>query len=45
MYLLFQLNGKYNMQLISREAAASPAVGYKKLHDKQQAELVAKAFE
>ncbi|MBI1227591.1 MAG: 2-oxoglutarate dehydrogenase E1 component [Bacteroidetes bacterium] len=44
-YLLFQLNGKYTMSLASREAAASPAVGYKKLHDKQQAEVVAKAFE
>ncbi len=45
MYLLFQLNGKRTLELVSREAAASPAVGFKKQHDKQQAEVVAKAFE
>ncbi len=45
MYLLFQLNGKRSLELVSREAAASPAVGFKKLHDKQQAEVVLRAFE
>ncbi|MCF8243556.1 MAG: 2-oxoglutarate dehydrogenase E1 component [Saprospiraceae bacterium] len=44
-YLLFQLNGKRSLELASREAAASPAVGFKKLHDMQQAEVVMKAFE
>ncbi len=43
-YLLFQTNGKYAMSLASREAAASPAVGFKKLHDKQQVEVVEQAF-
>lgn len=32
------------LQRISRAAAASPATGFKKLHDKQQEEIVAKAF-
>ncbi len=45
MYLLFQFNGKRTMELVSRETAASPAVGFKKQHDKQQAELVLRAFE
>ena len=40
-----QFNGKRTMELVSREAAASPAVGFKKKHDQQQAEVVAKAFE
>jgi len=45
MYLLFQLNGKRTLEYVGRDAAASPAVGFKKQHDKQQAEVVAKAFE
>jgi len=32
------------LQRISRMPAASPATGFKKLHDTQQAEIVAKAF-
>ncbi len=31
-------------KLISRPASASPATGFKKIHDKQQAEIVKKAF-
>ena len=33
------------LRVISRHAAASPATGYSKLHAKEQAELVKKAFE
>ncbi len=44
-YILFNMNGKHPIQLVSREAAASPAVGFKKLHDMQQAALVERAFE
>lgn len=35
----------YNLKGISRKASASPATGFKKVHDKQQAEIVKKAFE
>jgi len=33
----------YNLRLISRKIAASPATGYKKLHDENQARIVAEA--
>jgi 2-oxoglutarate dehydrogenase E1 component len=33
-----------NLRLISRKAAASPATGYKKLHDENQARIVAEAI-
>lgn len=36
--------GDKNLQLISRKPSASPATGFKKKHDKEQAELVDKAF-
>ena len=45
MHLLFYYCSRQPMELISREAAASPAIGYKKGHDKQQAEVVRRAFE
>ncbi len=32
------------IELISRKATASPATGFKKVHDKQQADLVKRAF-
>lgn len=32
-------------KLISRKASASPATGYKKVHDEQEANLIASAFE
>jgi len=32
------------IELISRPSSASPATGFKKVHDKQQAQLVEKAF-
>lgn len=38
---LMQIDG---LQLISRKASASPATGYKALHDKQQEEIINKAF-
>lgn len=42
-YLNSTLEGK-KLQRISRAAAASPATGFKKLHDKQQESLIEKAF-
>ena len=33
------------IELVSRPASASPATGFKKVHDQQQADLVNKAFE
>ncbi|RIV22584.1 2-oxoglutarate dehydrogenase E1 component [Fibrisoma montanum] len=33
-----------NMRVVSREAAASPATGYAKVHTQEQAELIQKAF-
>lgn len=35
---------KYDLELISRKSSASPATGYKKVHDAQQAEIVERAF-
>ncbi len=35
---------KHGFQLISRKPSASPATGFKKVHDKVQKEIVAKAF-
>jgi len=32
------------IELVSRKTSASPATGFKKVHDKQQVELVEKAF-
>jgi 2-oxoglutarate dehydrogenase E1 component len=39
---LMQIDG---LQLIARKASSSPATGYKALHDKQQEEIIRKAFE
>jgi 2-oxoglutarate dehydrogenase E1 component len=36
--------GERNLQRISRRASASPAVGFKKVHDQQQEELLKKSF-
>ncbi|GLR17003.1 2-oxoglutarate dehydrogenase E1 component [Portibacter lacus] len=33
-----------NIQLVSRKASASPATGFKKVHDKEQADILAKAL-
>jgi len=35
---------KKDIELISRKRSASPATGFKKIHEKQQAELIEKAF-
>jgi 2-oxoglutarate dehydrogenase E1 component len=35
---------QFNFRLISRKAAASPATGYKKLHDENQARIIAEAI-
>lgn len=41
-YIFERMNGQVN--IISRDASASTATGYKKVHYKQQEELVARAF-
>ena len=41
-FLAFYQN--YDIKHISRRSSASPATGYKKVHDKQQQELIAEAF-
>jgi 2-oxoglutarate dehydrogenase E1 component len=43
-YILSCFVGKRPIQLVSRKASASPATGYKKVHDDQQQEIVDKAF-
>ena len=35
---------RYSIKLISRRSSASPATGFKKVHDEQQKELIEKAF-
>ena len=42
-YVLFRLRDK-NINFISRKASASPATGYSKVHAKEQAEIIDKAF-
>lgn len=42
-FILDQLRDT-NIQVIARKASASPATGFKKVHDKEQADLVAKAL-
>jgi len=41
---LLRMFPEVRMELVSRKAAASPATGYYKLHNKEQEELVSKAF-
>ncbi len=43
-YLLSTFEGK-PFRRISRAAAASPATGFKKVHDRQQADLIERAFQ
>ena len=43
-YLLSFLCGKVDLKLVSRKVSASPATGFKKVHDAQQVEIVEKAF-
>lgn len=43
-HMLFYLNGKVDMECIARPISASPATGYKKKHEMQQAGLVTQAF-
>jgi 2-oxoglutarate dehydrogenase E1 component len=35
---------KYDLELVSRKSSASPATGFKKIHDQQQADIVERAF-
>jgi 2-oxoglutarate dehydrogenase complex dehydrogenase (E1) component-like enzyme len=35
---------KLEIDLISRRSSASPAIGYAKLHDKEQQEIIQKAI-
>ncbi|MDX1940079.1 MAG: 2-oxoglutarate dehydrogenase E1 component [Saprospiraceae bacterium] len=41
---LHRFDFRKNLTLVSRKASASPATGFKKKHDKEQAELVEKSF-
>ncbi|MBK6904957.1 MAG: 2-oxoglutarate dehydrogenase E1 component [Saprospirales bacterium] len=43
-YILSSFYGTFDLRLVSRKASASPASGFKKVHDKQQRELVDRAF-
>ncbi len=43
-YIHSQLS-HFGLRLISRKAAASPATGYKKLHDENQARIIAEALQ
>jgi 2-oxoglutarate dehydrogenase E1 component len=36
---------KYDLELISRKSSASPATGYKKVHDQEQASILERAFD
>ncbi|MBI1185312.1 2-oxoglutarate dehydrogenase E1 component [bacterium] len=42
---LLRYDVNLRMKLISRKASASPATGFKKIHFKEQAEIINKAFE
>ncbi len=44
-HMLFHYFNRQPIELVSREAGASPATGFKKVHDQQQAEVISKAFE
>ena len=43
-HIFMSLHDRTAMKCISRKASASPATGYKKVHDAQQKEIVDKAF-
>ncbi|MEQ8572782.1 MAG: hypothetical protein RIB63_01875, partial [Fulvivirga sp.] len=42
---LLRILSDVKMRVISRKSSASPATGYSKVHKKEQAAIVAKAFE
>jgi 2-oxoglutarate dehydrogenase E1 component len=44
-YWTYLLRVGFNLPIISREAAASPATGYAKVHTQEQADIVRRAFE
>ncbi len=43
-YIRYKLRRWDNISSITRESSASPATGYKKIHDEQQESLISKAF-
>ena len=43
-FLLGRLYGKVNLKVVARKCSASTATGYKKVHGKEQEELLKKAF-
>ena len=43
-YYILNMLRKTNIEVIARKASASPATGFKKIHDKEQKDLVDKAF-
>ncbi|MCB0678159.1 MAG: hypothetical protein KDC30_15775, partial [Saprospiraceae bacterium] len=43
-YLLSFLWGQVELELIARKTSASPATGFKKVHDEQQQNIIDRAF-
>ncbi len=43
-YVLSWYCGELNMELVARKASASPATGFKNVHEQQQADIVVRAF-
>ncbi|WP_448528697.1 2-oxoglutarate dehydrogenase E1 component [Raineya sp.] len=44
-YTFMLMHYDRNLEVISRKASASPATGYNKIHEKEQQEIIQKAFE
>ena len=44
-YVLSFFCGQFDIKLVSRKTSASPATGFKKVHDQQQENIVERAFE
>jgi 2-oxoglutarate dehydrogenase E1 component len=44
MRFLEAVNIPDNLTYVARKASASPATGFKKVHDKEQASIVSRAF-
>ncbi|UII24329.1 2-oxoglutarate dehydrogenase E1 component [Fulvivirga ligni] len=44
-FFIQRFMGDYGLELVSRKASASPAIGYAKVHKDEQARIVEKAFE
>ncbi len=44
-YTFMLMHYDRNLEVVSRKASASPATGYNKIHEKEQQEIIQKAFE